>query len=215
VSGEPLLHRLRPAAAEPEGALVLLHGRGTDENDLFPFLDFLDPEGRLLGATFRGPLSLPPGGRHWYAVKRIGYPDPDTFLATWPQLTASVDAVLVEHGIEHDRTLLGGFSQGGVMAYALGLGPERPWPAGILALSCFLPTVPGFDLDLARARELPVLIAHGTHDPIIGVEWGRDARDRLQEAGARVDYHESPMPHTIDPRLLPELQAWVRAVVGA
>ena len=63
----PRLPGRAPAAGEPEGALVLFHGRGADENDLFPLLDALDPERRLLGVTPRGPLSLPPGGAHWYA----------------------------------------------------------------------------------------------------------------------------------------------------
>src|SRR5262249_54833248 len=70
----------RPAAvAEPDGALVLFHGRGADEHDLLPLLDALDPERRLDGFCPRGPLSLPPGGAHWYAVPRVGYPDPATF----------------------------------------------------------------------------------------------------------------------------------------
>ena len=76
----------RPAAGEPEGALVLFHGRGADERDLFPLLDMLDPERRLLGATARGPLSLPPGGAHWYVVRRVGYPDPETFHSTYAEL---------------------------------------------------------------------------------------------------------------------------------
>ena len=65
--------RERAAAGEAEGALVLFHGRGADEKDLFPLLDLLDPDRRLVGATPRGPLSLPPGGAHWYAVHEIGY----------------------------------------------------------------------------------------------------------------------------------------------
>ena len=68
--------RERPAAGEAAGALVLFHGRGADENDLFPLLDVLDPERRLHGYCPRGPLSLPPGGAHWYIVPRVGYPDP-------------------------------------------------------------------------------------------------------------------------------------------
>jgi phospholipase/carboxylesterase len=203
----------RPAAGDPEGALVLLHGRGADERDLFPLLDMLDPERRLLGATARGPLSLPPGGAHWYVVRRVGYPDPETFNSTYPELSSWLFELLAEHGIPPERTVLGGFSQGSVMAYALGLGPERPRPAGILALSGFLPRVEGFELDLAKAAGLPVAIGHGTHDPVISVEFGRDARDRLQEAGARVTYRESPMPHTIDPAFLGELPAWLREAV--
>ena len=76
---------------DPEGALVLLHGRGADEHDLFPLLDMLDPERRLLGATARGPLSLPPGGAHWYVVRRVGYPDPETFHSTYPELAGWLD----------------------------------------------------------------------------------------------------------------------------
>jgi phospholipase/carboxylesterase len=196
----------RPPAADPEGALVLLHGRGADERDLFPLLDMLDPERRLLGATARGPLSLPPGGAHWYVVRQVGFPDPDTFHLTYAELTSWLDKLLAEHGIPPARTVLGGFSQGSVMSYALGLGPGRPRPAGIMALSGFLPTVEGFALDLAKARDLPVAIGHGTHDPVISVDFGRDARDRLAAAGARVTYRESPMPHTIDPGFIHDLQ---------
>jgi phospholipase/carboxylesterase len=203
----------RPAAGDPEGALVLLHGRGADERDLFPLLDMLDPERRLLGATARGPLSLPPGGAHWYVVRRVGYPDSETFNSTLPVLSSWLSELLAEHGIPPERTVLGGFSQGSVMAYALGLGPERPRPAGIVALSGFLPRVEGFEPDLAKAAGLPVAIGHGTHDPVISVEFGRDARDRLLEAGARVTYRESPMPHTIDPAFLGELPAWLREAV--
>jgi phospholipase/carboxylesterase len=209
-------HRLRNPAGDPEGALVLFHGRGADEHDLYPLLDMLDPERRLLGATLRGPLSLPPGGAHWYIVRRVGFPDHETFHATYKAATEWLDALLAEHGISHDRTVLGGFSQGGVMSYALGLGAGRPRPAGVLALSGFIPTVDGFELDLEKAAGLPVAIGHGTYDPVIPVEFGRDARDRLTAAGAEVTYRESPMPHAIDPGFMRELPAWLdRAVAGA
>jgi phospholipase/carboxylesterase len=208
-------HRLRPPAGDPEGALVLFHGRGTDEDDLYPLLDLLDPGRRLLGVTPRGPLTLPPGGAHWYVVRRVGFPDRDTFLATYESATSWLDALLAEHGIPHERAVLGGFSQGSVMAYALGLGAGRPRPAGILALSGFLPTVDGFELDLEGAAGLPVAIGHGSYDPVIQVDFGRDARDRLTAAGAEVTYRESPMPHTIDPELLRELPAWLDGTVAA
>jgi phospholipase/carboxylesterase len=208
-------HLTRPATGAPEGALVLFHGRGADEHDLFPLLDMLDPERRLVGATARGPLSLPPGGAHWYVVERVGYPDRETFHATYPQLAGWLDGFLAEHGIASDRTVLGGFSQGSVMSYALGLGAGRPRPAGIMALSGFIPEVDGFELDLGKAAGLPVAIGHGTHDPVISVEFGRDARERLVEAGADVLYRESPMAHTIDPRFMAELPAWLRGALDS
>ena len=195
-------HRERPAAGEPEGVLVLMHGRGTDENDLFPLFDMFDPERRLLGLSPRGPLSLPPGGAHWYAVARIGYPDPATFGATYPELTGWLDATLAEHGLDHSQTVLGGFSQGGVMSYAVGFGKDRPAPKAIVAMSSFIPTADGLEVELDRG--VPVAIAHGTQDPIIGVEWGRDARDRLTGAGADVLYREYPMGHTVHPDFIDE-----------
>jgi phospholipase/carboxylesterase len=204
-----LAERIRPANGTPDGALVLFHGRGTDEHDLFPLLDLLDPERRLLGVTARGPLSLPPGGQHWYIVRQVGFPDRETFHSTYAAAGQWLDDLLERHGLAAERTVLGGFSQGGVMSYALGLGEGRPRPAGIMALSSFIPTVEGFEL--GDASGLPVAIGHGTYDPIIPVEFGRAARDRLSEAGAEVTYRESPMPHAIDPGFLRELSGWVSA----
>jgi phospholipase/carboxylesterase len=123
--------------------------------------------------------------------------------------------MLAEHGIPPERTVLGGFSQGSVMAYALGLGARRPRPAGIIALSGFIPEVQGLQFDFGNAGGLPVAIGHGTHDPVISVEFGRDARDRLEEAGAVVTYRESPMPHTIDPAFMRELPAWLGDAIAS
>ncbi len=140
--------RVRPAADEPEGALVLFHGRGADEHDLFP----------------------------------------------------------------HDRLVLGGFSQGGVMAYSLGLGRGRPRPAALIVFSSFIPNVEGFELDLSPPLP-PVAIGHGTLDPVIEVEWGRQAREVLEAAGAEVLYRETPMYHQIDPDFVLEIGTWIRRVI--
>jgi phospholipase/carboxylesterase len=196
----------RRPEGEPEGALVLLHGRGADEHDLFPLLDALDPERRLLGVTPRGPLSLPPGGAHWYRLAGIPTPDPETFHATFARLAAFLDGLPVPL----DRIVLGGFSQGAVMSWALGLGAGRPRVAGIVALSGFIPRVEGFSLGLDRLAGYPVAVAHGSLDPVIPLEFGREAAQRLREACADVLWRETPMPHAIDPRLLPELRAFVR-----
>jgi len=195
----------RPARGEPEGLLVLLHGRGADEHDLVPLLDLLDPQRRFLGVTPRGPLSLPPGGAHWYALHRLGYPDPATFSETFPQLAELVDGF----DFPPEKTVIGGFSQGGVMTYALSFVGGRPRPAAVIALSSFMPTVQGYELDLSQPLP-PIAIGHGTYDEVIGVEWGRAARDRLTEAGADPLYRESPMGHSIDPAFLTEIVSWLR-----
>jgi phospholipase/carboxylesterase len=194
-----MLHQTRPAAGVPAGALVLMHGRGANEVDLAPLADMLDPEKRLVALVPRGPLALPPGGFHWYIVREIGYPDPPTFLQTFEQASSWLDAALEEAGVEPERAVLAGFSQGAVMSYSLGLAAGRPRPAAILAMSGFIPTVDGFELDLESRAGLPVSISHGAYDPIIGVEWGHDARDRLRAAGADVAYREDPVAHQITP----------------
>jgi phospholipase/carboxylesterase len=212
VATELLQQRRRDADGEPAGALVLLHGRGADENDLFPLLDYLDPDRRLLGVTLRAPLSQPPGGAHWYVLGRIPTPDPapdpDTFSPSFERLAATVDAL----GVPPELTVIGGFSQGTAMSYALGLARGRPRPAGIIGLSGFLPIVPGFELDLEPPLP-PIAIGHGTLDPVIGVEWGRRAKETLEAAGADVLYREYPLPHAIDPAYLETLAQWVRARV--
>jgi phospholipase/carboxylesterase len=205
-----LVHRIRPPAGTPDGALVLLHGRGVDESDLFPLLDELDPERRLVGVTPRAPLTLPPGGHHWYAVQRIGFPHRETFLQTYDTLTRWLDAFAEETGIPWDRTVIGGFSQGTVMSYVLALAAGRASPAGLLALSGFIPAVEGFELDLERPG-FAVAIAHGTLDPVIPVEFGRLARQRLEASGVRPLYRESPVGHGIDPAWLSDLRAWLGA----
>ncbi|HEX7254891.1 MAG TPA: hypothetical protein VF236_03105 [Gaiellaceae bacterium] len=209
---DALPHLVRPPAGDPAGALVLFHGRGTSEHDLYPLLDALDPHRRLLGATPRGPLVRPPGGAHWYIVRDIGYPDRETFTASYELASDWLDALAEETGIPTERTVIGGFSQGAVMSWALGFGRGRPRPAGIIALSGFIATVEGFELDLTPPLP-PVAIGHGTYDPVISVEWSRKAKQLLEEAGAEVLYRESPMAHSVDPSFVAELQPWVADVV--
>jgi phospholipase/carboxylesterase len=201
----------REPAGEPEGALVLFHGRGADEHDLVPLLDVLDPERRLLGLTPRGPLSLPPGCAHWYVVPRVGYPDPDTFHAAYRKLAALHDALWERTGVTPDRTVFGGFSMGSVMSYSLGLGPDRPAPAGILAFSGFVPTVDGWQPELPR--DTRAFIAHGRQDPIMNVEFARQARELLEGGGVPVEYHESDAGHHIDPAHVPAAVDWLRTTL--
>ena len=169
----------RPAIGEPTGLLVLHHGRGVDEHDLFPLGDALDPTHRLHVVAARAPLRLPGSpGNHWYLVPRVGHPDPESFHAACLKLVELHDELWERTGIAPEKTVLAGFSMGAVMSYALGLGSGRPVPGGILAFSGFLPTVEGWQLDLASRQGLRVLIAHGRRDPIIAVDLARQAKSR-------------------------------------
>ncbi len=220
-----LAHELREAAGEPAGALILNHGRGADELDLFRLLDVFDPERRLLGVTPGAPLgsedvaarsALPvaPGGRHWYAVKAVGYPEPETFASAYAALGRFADDLLAERGIDWSRTIIGGFSMGAVMSYAVGLGAGRPKPAAILALSGFVPTVDGWETDLESRAALPVLIHHGSNDPVIGVEFGRRAAELLTAGGLDVDYRETPAGHFVPPEIVGPAAELIVSVTG-
>jgi phospholipase/carboxylesterase len=210
-----LVYAERPARRDAEGLLVLHHGRGTDERDLLALADALDPGGRLHVAAPRGPLMLPGWpGFHWYRVPRVGYPDPDTFFAAHRLLAAFHDELWARTGIAPGRTVLGGFSMGAVMSYALGLSRERPAPAGIMAFSGFVPIVDGWEPALAERRGLRVLITHGRRDPIMAIELAHRARDLLRAGGLEVDYRESDAGHEIDAGQLAAALDWLAPTLG-
>jgi phospholipase/carboxylesterase len=206
--------RERPAAGVPSGLLVLHHGRGTDERDLLPLGDVLDPQRRLHVVTPRAPLTLAGSpGYHWYRVPRVGYPDPTSFHASCAELAELHDELWERTGVSAERTVLGGFSMGSVMSYALGLGADRPAPAGILAFSGFIPTVAGWEPDLVHRAGLRAFVAHGRRDPVIEVGFGRRAAQLLRDGGVDVDYHESDAAHQIDPATIAPADAWLRATI--
>jgi phospholipase/carboxylesterase len=210
-----LFHLERAAAGEPDGLLVLHHGRGTDERDLIGLADFLDPERRLRVVTPRAPLQLPRSpGYHWYLVPRVGYPDPETFEAARAALAELHDRLWEESGIGPGRTVLGGFSMGTVMSYATALSAERPAVAGILAFSGFVPTVEGWKPSLADRTDTRVFISHGRRDPVIGIEFAERARELLDDAGLDVTYRESELGHQIDSAHLREAATWLGEVLG-
>jgi phospholipase/carboxylesterase len=208
-------YRERPAAGEPAGLLVLHHGRGADEHDLLPLGDALDPQRRMHVLTPRAPLTLPGSpGYHWYRVPRVGYPDPESFRAAFAELAAFHDEAWQRTGIVPEKTVLGGFSMGTVMSYALALDASRPVPGGILAFSGFIPSVEGWRPDLSSRAGLRVFIEHGRRDPVIDVAFARQAAELLRDGGLDVVYHESESGHHIDPRGIPAAAEWLEATMA-
>jgi len=210
-----LVHVQRPAGGAPQGLLVLHHGRGADEHDLLGLGDALDPERRLLVVAPRAPLRLPDWpGHHWYMVPRVGYPDEATFAAAFAALAELHDHLWESTGIPPSRTVLGGFSMGAVMSYALGLAAERPPLAGILAISGFIPTVPGWRPSLAERTDTDVLILHGRQDPVIQIGFARSALDALTAGGLTVALEESEAAHHVDPAQVPSAAGWLAGTLS-
>ncbi|MFL5898212.1 MAG: alpha/beta hydrolase [Solirubrobacterales bacterium] len=208
-------HLERAAAGEPEGLLILHHGRGTDERDLLGLADFLDPERRLRVVTPRAPLRLPGSpGYHWYLVPRVGHPDPETFEAARTALAELHDRLWEESGIGPQRTVLGGFSMGTVMSYATALSGDRPAVAGILAFSGFVPAVTGWEPSLADRTGTRAFVSHGSRDPVIGVEFAQRARQLLEDGGLDVTYRTSELGHQIDPAHLRDAATWLGEALG-
>ncbi len=208
-----LVYRDRPADGDPQGLLILHHGRGADENDLFGLAEVFDPLRHLHVVAPRAPQPFD-GGYGWYETQRVGHPDSETFFSSFELLGDLHDELWEQTGIAPAHTVLGGFSMGTVMSYALGLADGRPPPAGILALSGFVPSVDGWYPDLATRAATRVLIAHGRRDPVIGVEFARRARELLAAGGLTVSYQESEAAHHVDPRELPRVIEWLDDVLA-
>jgi phospholipase/carboxylesterase len=164
-------------------------------------------------ASPQAPLTVPGWpGHHWYLVPRVGYPDARTFAASASQLAELHDGLWASTGIPPERTVLGGFSMGTVMSYALALDGARPAPGGILALSGFIPTVDGWSASLQDRGQLKAFIAHGRRDPTISVSFAQRARQLLEAAGLPVEYHETDAGHHVDPAYIPAAVDWLRGI---
>ena len=188
--------------------LLLLHGYGADERDLGGLLPYLDPEGRFVTVMPRGPVAAPPGFA-WYDVEA----DPETagrgLADALQEVDALLDASVAEHGAEREEAVVAGFSQGAGLVLALGLGPsDRPRPAGVLAMSPFL--VGGaLDVDWDSARGVPVLLQHGSQDPMVPAKGTRELARLLQDRGVPVVYGEYPMGHQVALESIDQARAWL------
>jgi phospholipase/carboxylesterase len=208
----PLTHlALTPAEGEgqPPG-LLMLHGRGADEHDLLGLAGALDP--RLLVVSARAPLPLG-WGHHWYELLDIGRPDLETFARSLSLLHEFIPQVVAGYNIDPQRLYLLGFSQGAMMSGAVVL--TRPeLAAGAVLLSGYLPLHAGPPIQEERLAGYPFFVAHGSHDPVIPVAFGREARDFLTRAGTDLTYREYPSDHRIVEPELAEVAAWLTARIG-
>ena len=207
-----LLHRVVPPLEEspgPHPTLVLVHGRGADEQDLLGLAPALDP--RLMLLSVRAPFPfMMSGGYTWYDVQQIGTPHPRMFAESYAKLSAFLDDALAGYPVDPSRLLLFGFSMGAVMSLAIGL--SRPGLArGVVAHSGYVPE----DTDLRLRPGEPgtaFFIAHGTDDPVIDVGFARRAREYFAGTGAVV--REYPIGHTISEESLADCVAWMNGLLA-
>jgi phospholipase/carboxylesterase len=208
-----LLHTAHvPAGDGPFPTVIALHGWGASAHDLFGLAPYLHG-GEALVLCPQGPLAFDIGngvpGYGWFPLSGGATFDADRFEEAVRMLAAFVDEAIARYPVEKRKIVLLGFSQGGVMAYALALRDPSRF-AGLAALSSWLPpALAGSISRLAEHELLPTLVQHGTEDPMIPIEKGRESRDALRGLGVSLSYSEYERGHEIRPEALRDLLVWL------
>lgn len=207
---------LTPAPAQPTSLVVLLHGVGGDETNLADLAAGVEP-GALV-ALVRGRLALDPGRFAWFRV---------IFTESGPRIAADeaedsrralirlIDRLQSEHGIEPGRTVLAGFSQGGILTASVALSaPERV--AGFAILSGRI--LPELDSRIARREwmsHLKAFVGHGERDRVLPVAWAEAAHRRLEDLGIPNVLRRYPTEHTLGGAMRADVLAWIGSLTGA
>ena len=216
------------AQGDVAGSVIWLHGLGADGHDFQPIvpelglpdslgLRFVFPHAPVRPVTVNGGIPM----RAWYDIKsfdRGGPQDEAGIRESAAQLVRLVERER-ERGIEPGRIVVAGFSQGGAIAMHAALRyPQRL--AGLMALSTWMPLAHTLaaevrDADTSQPRDLPVLLAHGSFDPILPLELGRESRAALEELGFSVRWREYPMAHAVCPAEINDIRDWLTSVYEA
>jgi thioredoxin 1 len=196
--------------------LVLLHGYGADEVDLGGLLPYLDPDGVFVTVLPRAPFAAPGSpGFAWYEFGG----DPTAIQQGYLEAIALVDELVEGQcatlGVERGEAIFAGFSQGAGIALGLGLLPsDRPLPAAVLAMSPANPIPDAFTELPEPASRVPVLVQHGTNDPLIPVQRSRDFARQLRGVGVPTVYREYPMEHQVAMESMRDARDWMSRVLA-
>jgi phospholipase/carboxylesterase len=189
--------------------LLMLHGYGSDENDLFSFAEHLND--RFLVVSVRAPRRLPWGGNAWYDInftdsaERFG--DPQQALQSLEQVVDLLEELKKTY--QTSKTVLLGFSQGAILSYALSLKyPERI--DAVLALSgyVFKEILPK-SISTEATNHLEYFVSHGVIDEVIPVAWARAADEWLTQNKLKHEYKEYHMGHGINPECFQDMLSWI------
>lgn len=196
---------------EKNPLLLLLHGYGSNEEDLFSFAAQLPDEYFIVSA--RAPYSLPPYGNAWYAITFDNdmnkFSDHKQAAESRDLIVKFIDEIIDNYPVDKDKVTLVGFSQGTILSYAVALTyPEKV--ERVAALSGYIDTeIIGSNPDREGLSKLHFFVSHGIVDQVIPVEWARKAPDFLKTLGLDVEYHEYPVGHGVAPQNFYDLLAWI------
>ena len=189
--------------------IILLHGRGTNEDDLLGLADFLDP--RFFIVSARAPYRFEEGlgGYTWFGLQEIGKPDLEQFAEAYRLLTQFIEDVKTGYPVDPARVFLLGFSMGSIMSFAVAL--TRPDSVrGIVAHSGYIPESVSLQFARTQLASLSIFVAHGLHDPVIPIQKARRTQELLSKTGADLTYKEYPIQHTISEESLADLSQWLQ-----
>ncbi len=211
LSLEHLVQQPRTASAAPP-LLIMLHGVGSNERDLFGLAAQLDT--RFLTLSVRAPLRMGADNFGWYLVDwSSGTPqyDPAQVAESQHILRQFIADAVPAYGADAARVYLMGFSQGAIMSASLTLTHPDLVAGAVLMSGRTLPEAVAARADDAALAGTPIFIAHGTADTVLPVSDGRRSRDIFSALPVDVTYREYPMAHTISPQSLADIAAWLTA----
>ncbi|HZW59573.1 MAG TPA: carboxylesterase [Woeseiaceae bacterium] len=211
-----------------DGSVIWLHGLGADGHDFEPLvpelklgnrpaLRFVFPHAPVREVTINNGIAM----RAWYDIltlERTGPQDEHGIRESALLLEALIERER-QRGIPYHRIVVAGFSQGGAIALHTALRfPHRL--CGLLALSTWLPLAHTLEHEVvnnesAQGVDLPVMLAHGSFDPMLPLALGMACRRTLEELGFTVEWHEYPMAHAVCAEEITDIRAWLLRVCGA
>ncbi|OIQ29123.1 MAG: phospholipase [Bacteroidetes bacterium MedPE-SWsnd-G2] len=206
-------HITRPSTITDGSAplMIMLHGYGSDENDLFSFASELPKE--IFVISVKAPYPLQPYGNAWYAINfdaiQGKWSDDEQAVSSRELISEFIDEVINEYPVDSNNVTLLGFSQGTILSYAVALSyPEKI--NNVIALSGYINREiikPGIeDRDLSS---LDFYCSHGTVDQVIPIDWARTSPEILKELNVKHSYSEFPVGHGVAPQNFYELKAWL------
>jgi phospholipase/carboxylesterase len=205
-----LHHRVvmpRDATAPLHPTLIMLHGRGADEEDLLGLSPYLDK--RLMITGVRAPYTFPySGGFTWYEVGDVGAPDPEMFKSSCEKLSSFISSFIEQYPVDKKQVYLLGFSMGTVMAYAMAFTQPDLF-RGVVANSGYIAEGTHLTYRWDQLGNVEFFVTHGIQDPIIPVQIARRAKQLLEASQVRFEYKEYPMAHQIGEESLQDLSLWL------